>query len=108
MAEFKINKQRAQIIQQAEVINVDKMATWDDAGQRLRALVPEVDDLVTSGQVDSQVGAELNAAISEAVVAEGRGSRLRALTRAHNIALGVSILSGVGQVVGEIMQMIQR
>jgi predicted regulator of Ras-like GTPase activity (Roadblock/LC7/MglB family) len=74
----------------------------------LRAAVAGCEGLVAAGELDSQVGAELHAAISEAVVSKEKRSRLRALAKASNIAVGVSILSGISQTIGEIIQLLPR
>jgi hypothetical protein len=108
MAEFNIKQQQAYVIQQAEVINNEGSVTWEDASERLRRLAPEVQNLIAVGQVDGQVGADLQSAISQAEVAKDKKSRIRALVEAKNIALGVSILSGISQTIGEIIQLLAR
>lgn len=107
MAEFNIQQQHAHVIQQAEVINVGT-ATWDEVSEQLRVLMHDIKGLVAVGKLDPQAGAELCAAISEAAAAKEKKSRLRALTKASNIAVGVSILSGISQAVSQIMQMMPR
>ena len=107
MAEFNIQRQHAQIIQQAEVINVGT-ADWNEATERLRALTHNVKGLIDAGQLDPRSGGELRAVISEAAAAKEKQSRLRALTKASTIAAGVSILSGISDTIGQIMQMMPR
>jgi hypothetical protein len=108
MAEFNIKRQHAHIIQQAEVINTDTFVTWEDVSEQLYMLLPEVKGLIAAGELDAQVGAELHAAISEATAAKERNGVLSALAKASNIALGVSILSGISQTIANIIQLLPR
>lgn len=59
MAEFNIQNQRAETIQQADVINNATSSAWKESDRRLHALLPEVSHLVDVGELDGQTGTQL-------------------------------------------------
>jgi hypothetical protein len=108
MADFRIGHQQAQNINQADVINIGTLATWEEATGRLQLLLAQVAQLVDNGRVDHQVGSHLQVAISDAVAAPDDKGRLKALLTARNIAAGTSILAGIAQTLSSIVAMIPR
>lgn len=104
MAQFNIHDQHAHTIQQADVIN-GATPSWDEMSEQIRALKQDIDDLIAAGSLERRTADELCAAVSGAGAATEKKSRLRELTKASNIAAGVSILSGISQTIAQILRM---
>jgi hypothetical protein len=117
MADFKIDKQVAEVIIQGDSITTEGPVVHHgnpdqvELAARLDELLSEIEDKVRSGTVDRTIGAQTQALVREASTElaseQPRSSRLKAvLGQARQLIDGVASMAGVVQSVDKLIKLL--
>jgi len=87
MADFKINEQYAQVIQQGDLIkNIGTTLGGEELSTRVGLLLSRIDALLEAGRVDEANALPVRSALLEAAASQEPAERITALERAKDLA----------------------